>query len=211
MAKKSPFIVIDGGEGSGKSTLLAALKEKYPKALFTREPGGSLYGEEIRNLLLYSKEAMNAPAVTKLLLFYAARADHMKNRISLALAEGKMVITDRFDASSYAYQIFGEDKSELEKLFFVLRKEIVMQCRPTAYIFLDVDPEVGLSRKNSQEKEGKEKLNYFDRASLDFHNKIRNGYKKFFKKIDEKSYIINANQPLEVVKKELFKVIKSLN
>ena len=121
--KKPKFIVIEGGEGSGKSTLLIALKETLGDRIFTtREPGGSPYAEVIRNIALKDPLAKTAPAETTLCLMFASRFDNTQNAIMPALKNGLPVIADRFDASSYAYQIHAQSNGQLEDVFWGLRK-----------------------------------------------------------------------------------------
>src|SRR5579864_4280814 len=106
--EKGKFIVLEGGEGAGKSTQLRVIKEILgDDIVITREPGGSPYAEEIRNVILKSTNAGQADAKTHFALFWAARADHMKNTVLPALNAGKHVISDRFDSSTFAYQIYG--------------------------------------------------------------------------------------------------------
>jgi len=111
--KKGTFIVIEGGEGCGKSTLLEYLREEALKVLwreekvaFTREPGGSPFAEEIRLLMLGSL-SKQANGLTQFGLAWASRADHIKNLIRPHLENGIHVISDRFDSSTYAYQVHG--------------------------------------------------------------------------------------------------------
>ncbi|MDP2650293.1 MAG: dTMP kinase, partial [bacterium] len=99
--KKGTFIVIDGGEGSGTTTVAKAVVEHFGwGAVYTREPGGSPYAEKIRDLVL-SDEAKHSDAETQFALFWAARRDHLKHSVIPALADGKIVISDRFDSSTY--------------------------------------------------------------------------------------------------------------
>ena len=139
--KKTKFIVIEGGEGAGKSTVIKLLKEELGDIIhITREPGGSPYAETIRNVALKSPDAKNAPAETMICLMFAARYDHVLNTVVPQLKLGKNVICDRFDSSSYTYQIFGQKGGKkIEKLFWNLRKMISRV--PDLYIYIDVDVE----------------------------------------------------------------------
>lgn len=208
MHTKPPFIVLEGGEGSGKSSLLIALKEALGDVIVTtREPGGSPYAEVIRTATLKNPLAKTAPAETTLCLMFAARFDNTQNLIVPALNEGKSVISDRFDGSSYAYQICAQSNGDLEPLFWNLRERLSVV--PDLYVFFDVTPEEGLrraSRRNQSLLDGKQ-YDHFDDREIDFHKKVREGYMKFFKKVPH--HIIDANQPLEAVKKEFIALIKS--
>lgn len=205
--KKGKFIVIEGGEGAGKSSQLKNLESKLgDNFIFTREPGGTAYAEEIRNIILFSENAEQANAKTLFALFWAARADHLKNKIIPALESGKNVISDRFDSSTYAYQIFGQEAQELKEDFFTFRDFFVRDHKPDAYIYLDVDIETGLSRKNDQPDE----INHFERRPKEFFQRMEMGFKDFFKKIDQPSFIIDANNSFEQVAEDLQKKIESI-
>jgi dTMP kinase len=205
--KRGKFIVIDGGEGAGKSTLLRYLKDEIlagQKVIFSREPGGTLISELIRNVIL-SPDLKNSTAKTQLLLFWAARAQHIEELIEPSLAKGINVIVDRFDSSSYAYQLYAQGHTELKDLFFELRDKVLGKTVPDLYVFLEVSPEVGLARVTLRSAETTEKNNHFDDKHIDFHRKLTGGFKEFLK--DHKHKIINAEQPLEKVKADLKKVI----
>lgn len=205
--KKGLFIVFDGGEGSGKTTLLKRAVEYFKDELVTtREPGGAFYAEEIRNLILHSPNAKEADARTMFALFWAARADHMKNTVIPALNSGKIVISDRFDSSTYAYQIVAQGARELQELFWIVRDQYLGEYKPDVYVYLDLDPEVGIERKNQQKDE---KQNHFDKRNLQFHEALRRGYKEFFanKNHKVKSVIIDAAKSKDEVWQDFIGVI----
>lgn len=205
--KKGLFIVFDGGEGSGKTTLLKRAVEYFKDELVTtREPGGAFYAEEIRNLILHSPNAKEADARTMFALFWAARADHMKNTVIPALNSGKIVISDRFDSSTYAYQIVAQGARELQELFWIVRDQYLGEYKPDVYVYLDLDPEVGIERKNQQKDE---KQNHFDKRNLQFHEALRRGYKEFFanKNHKVKSVIIDAAKSKDEVWQDFMGVI----
>lgn len=205
--KKPPFIAIDGGEGSGKSTLMIALKELYADSLvYTREPGGSPYAEVIRTATLKNPLAKTAPAETTLSLMFAARFDNSENLIRPSLESGKPVITDRYDASSYAYQVHSQSDGKLEELFWSLRKHL--SAIPDIYIFFDVDPEIGIRRAHSRNQSLLKEYDHFDDREIEFHAKVRQGYLKFFSKVPH--IIINANKPIESVKKDFITEIQKI-
>lgn len=211
--KRPPFIVLEGGEGSGKSSLLIALKGELGDAIFTtREPGGSPYAEVIRTATLKNPLAKNAPPETTLCLMFAARFDNITNSIIPALNSGKPVIADRFDGSSYAYQIGAQSGGALEELFWNLRARLSVV--PDIYIFFDVTPEEGIRRANSRNQslleglDDAKRYDHFDDRELEFHRKVRDGYLKFFEKVPH--YIIDANQPLEMMKREFIDKVKEM-
>jgi dTMP kinase len=210
ISKSRPkFIVIEGGEGSGKSSILMRLKDKLgDKILTTREPGGTPYAEVIREATIKNPLAKTAPAETTLCLMFASRYDNTVNMIGPSLEKGIPVITDRFDASSYAYQVHAQSKGKLGKLFWSLRDKL--SIKPDLYIFFDVDPKEGVRRANSRNQsllQGKQ-YDHFDDREIDFHKNVRNGYLKFFNMVPHK--IIDANQNIEKVEEDFTKLILSL-
>mgnify|MGYP001619810843 FL=1 len=156
MNKKGKFIVIEGGEGSGKTSVIKFLKEAFGYSndvvVFTREPGGTVIGEKIRNLLM-DKGNKDILPITELFLFCGARAQHVSELIIPSLKSGKHVVSDRFDASTIAYQLFGRNKMELLNSFLTLNNIAKEEIEPDAVIWLDVSPEIGLERKKNRRKE----------------------------------------------------------
>lgn len=201
--KRGKFIVIDGGEGSGKGTQIEFLKKLYPKALFTREPGGSQYGEEIRNLMLKSPISKDASAETQFALVWGARADHIWKKVNPALEKGIDVITDRFDSSTYAYQVYGQEGSHLKDLFMLIRKTFLKSCTPDLYLFLEVAPEEGAKRVAARKGE----TNHFDERKIEFHNRVREGYKEFQSLFSDVVKTVNANPSIEVVHEAVGRII----
>ena len=114
--------MIDGADGCGKTTVISYLKSVYQNNfLFTREPGGSPFAEKIREVIL-SPDAKEASGLTQFGLFWAARADHLEKKIRPAIESGINVVSDRFDSSSYAFQIHGQEMASLERIFMQMRQ-----------------------------------------------------------------------------------------
>lgn len=201
--KKGLFIVVDSGEGSGKTTQLNNARDFFGDSLvLTREPGGSPYAEMIRKVIL-DPMAGQADAKTLFGLFWAARADHLKNTIRPALEAGKIVISDRFDSSTFAYQLVAQGNRDLEPLFWQMREIYLGDLKPDLYVYFDIDPVVGLARKNQQ---GGDELNHFEARKIDFHNAIRAGYKEFITLVPN-AVIIDASQSKEKVWEDFKKVL----
>lgn len=194
------FIVICGGEGSGKSTMLEYIRGIYGDRIVTsREPGGTPFAEAIRNLM-FSDGGRESTPQTQFGLVWAARHEHLVNKIIPSLDE-RPVIVDRFDCCTYAYQIHGGEAGDLENLFWVMRDTFVVR-QPDLYVFFDVDPATGLARAASRKGGG----NFFDEKKLPFHTRIREGYIKFLEGIPH--VVVDANKPLEQVKEEFARIIE---
>jgi dTMP kinase len=202
-SSKGKFIILEGSEGAGKSSQIKKLAEYFgDKVIITREPGGSPYAEEIRNVILKSEYASQADAKTHFALFWAARADHLKNTIIPALESGKTVLCDRFDSSTYAYQIYGQQATELKEQFFTFRDFFLGDMKPDLYIFMQVDIKTGLMRKGAQPEE----INHFEQRSIDFFDRMNLGFQEFFSKVPNE--IVDANPGFEIVTDELIKIIE---
>ena len=203
---RGKFIVVDGCEGAGKTTLLKALSEKSQpeKILITHEPGGTLFADKIRAVIL-SEEAKEAGAETQFCLMWAARAEHLKHKIIPALKKGITVVSDRFDSSTFAYQIYGQEAKYLEKLFWQTREVFLRERQPDLYIFLDVLPEVGLARIAENKRKGK-LPDHFEKRSRAFHRRVHDGYRKFFKAVPH--VVIDADRPLGAMQEDTLSVIR---
>ncbi len=160
------FITFEGTEGSGKSTLIRNLNSQLQQlgyaTLHTREPGGNAVAEKIRTLLLES--VMNP--WTELLLYEAARAEHLHQTILPALKEGKIVLCDRFTDSSLAYQAHARGLPW--KDVKLLNRLATQGLKPHLTVFLDLPPEIGLNRASDP--------NRFEAEGLDFQKKVRLGF-----------------------------------
>jgi dTMP kinase len=200
------FIVIDGGDGSGTTSMSKRVVEQLTSegkaALWTREPGGSPYAEKIRELIL-SPDAKHADAETMFGLFWAARRDHLMRTILPAVNAGTIVISDRFDSSTWAYQIRAQKCSQLIDLFHAMRAHYLADCTPSKYIFLDVEPSVGLART----KKRGDTQNHFDERTLSFHKSVRQGFAEFMLTVP--SLTIDASEPEEEVFKKVYTAVIS--
>ncbi|MFG6572358.1 dTMP kinase [Sulfitobacter sp. 1A13353] len=170
---KGKFITFEGGDGCGKSTqaklLVEALREKGYDVVHTREPGGSSGAEEIRSLILTGDADRWSPE-TELLLFNAARRDHLERTIKPALEAGKVVICDRFVDSSRVYQ--GLTRGDLRKLVDDLHA-LMIGVEADLTVLMDIDPEEGLrrglSRIDAEER--------FESFGLSFQKKVHDGFR----------------------------------
>jgi dTMP kinase len=208
--KKGKFIVIEGCEGTGKTTQIAFLKERYPDALFTREPGGTEYAEKgPRHLVLTSPYSRDLNGYEQMTQVFSGRSHHVRTVIEPALREGRDVFCDRFDASSFAYQIFGME-TKLFGLFESLKLSIDPLIFPDKYIILDVSPEVGMARAADRENKKKGTSNHFDERGHEFHARVRAGYLRFIELNQSRCKLIDATGSKEEVWDSLQKFLKEV-
>ena len=198
--KKGKFIVLEGGDGAGKGTVVGHLQKMLPKVkfVFSREPGGTMVGEKVREILL--GEAMSP--VTELMLHFSYRFEHIEKVIIPNLKKGKHVISERYIASTYAYQIEGWKRPDLLPLFRILEAECNKLVRPDLYLFLDLDAKEGERRlKNKGQK-----LDRFELAGLAFHERVRKAYHTYLKK--HPSVVVEAGQSLDGLLSEVESIIR---
>ena len=207
---KGLFIAIEGPDGCGKSTQIALLKEFLEKrgfdVILTREPGGTALGEEIRKLLLVGKEKKVSP-YCELMLFEAARAQHVMEVLEPALSSGKIVIASRYADATRAYQGGGR-RLPLEEV----RKANELGTRglwPDLTIILDIDSEEGLRRVKGCGRDalGKDlppgELDRIEAESLDFHRWVREEYLKLALEEKERCKVVDGSQSREEVAREI--------
>jgi dTMP kinase len=197
------FITIEGVEGSGKSTQVLRLSERLRRLglalVVSKEPGGTALGRELRRLLLerhLSGETWCAEA--ELLLFYADRAQHLETVIRPSLAEGKVVLLDRFEDSTRAYQgASGVAESSLDRL-----NDLVLRgLKPHLTVMLDMDPEASLQRVEVRNLAlgGEFSETRFDEAELDFHRRVRNRFLAIAQNHPNRVALIPARDPVDQV------------
>ena len=202
---KGQLIVCDGSNGAGKSTVLNAI-EAHLKAtgrefVMTREPGGTPIGERIREILL-SPGASEMYGVTELMLFAAARAQHVREKILPAIQAGKIVVSDRFDSATVSFQHYARGLP-LE-LIHQLNNIAIDGFKPDITIILDLDPMIGLQRITLRGGAG---LDRMEQESMDFLYKARNGYLEQAKNDPNRFVVIDASQPLEIVISKAIEVV----
>mgnify|MGYP001452296895 CR=1 FL=1 len=205
MKKKGFFITFEGIDGSGKSTqiqkLAKFLEDNGFDIIMTREPGGSVGGEEIRNLLLQG-EVDRWSAETEILLFTAARRDHLERIILPALQDGKIVICDRFTDSTRMYQ--GMRGPKLRNLVDNLTEEVI-NCEPDLTIIIDIDPEISLKRAKSRETAEER----FEDFGVDLQKKMRKGFIDLSKEFNCRIKVVNGQQSVDDLAKEIFSLVKA--
>ncbi|MFI8620721.1 dTMP kinase [Marinomonas sp. NPDC078689] len=200
------FISLEGGEGSGKSTAIVCIQRWLDAEnidyIMTREPGGTVLAEEIRGLILASRDEA-VDDMTELLLMFAARAQHMSQKIRPALEQGLWVISDRFIDSSFVYQgrARGGDTEKLN----TLTEWVVGDNKPDATLLLDVPVDIGMQRVADRKNADR-----LDKESIEFHEKVRQGFLEQADLEPERIKVIDASQPLEQVSAQIVTQLNAL-
>ncbi|MEW7981633.1 MAG: dTMP kinase [gamma proteobacterium symbiont of Phacoides pectinatus] len=193
------FITVEGGEGAGKSTNLDYIRSLIEAAghpvLFTREPGGTPLGEEVRELLLGHRHTGMADD-TELLLMFAARAEHIARCITPALERGQWVLCDRFTDATYAYQGGGRGLSEAR--IATLEQWVQGGLRPDLTLLLDLPVEIGLSRAGARSEPDR-----FEREQAAFFQRVREAYLRIAEAHPARVTVIDAAPGLERVQAQI--------
>ncbi len=205
MKDKGYFISFEGIDGSGKSTQIQKLA-KFLKTLgfdviITREPGGSVGGEEIRNLLLQGN-IDRWSAETEILLFTAARRDHLERIILPALQEGKIVICDRFADSTRMYQ--GIRGPDLRNLVDTLNEKVI-NFDPDLTILIDIKPEISLKRAKSR-KTVEER---FEDFGVELQKKMRKGFIGLAEEFGARIEVVNGHQSVDKLAQDICSIVKA--
>lgn len=206
MAREGFFITLEGGDGSGKTTVLgrvaAYLQNHSMPYLITREPGGIEIAEKIRSIILDpAHTAMDAR--TEALLYAASRSQHLAEVVEPALKEGLTVLCDRFVDSSLVYQGYARGLG-IEEVRSI-NQFATGGLMPDLTFYLDVDPEVGLSRiAANQDRE----VNRLDLESIAFHQKVREGYRQVVESDPQRIVVLDANRPIHMVEQDIVQTLK---
>lgn len=194
---KGIFISLEGPDGAGKSSVLEALipilEAKGQAFVTTREPGGVAVAEKIRDVVLDPKHT-EIDEKTELLLYIASRRQHLVERILPALDRGEMVLVDRFIDSSMAYQGFGRGLKVADIDW--LNDFATDGLKPDLTLYFDIEAEEGLARIAKSKERGADRL---DRESVEWHQRVREGYLSILEKEPNRVRKIDASQPLEKV------------
>jgi dTMP kinase len=206
-ATRGRFITLEGIDGAGKSThgtwLVEALTARGLRVVATREPGGTLLGEALRELLLRQSMAHESEA----LLMFAARREHVMQVIEPALARGDCVLSDRYTDATYAYQGGGYGVS-LE-LIGTLERLLHPTCHPDLTLLFDVPGTVSRERLDRMGARGRE-LDKFEREALAFFERVRNAYLDRAAADPRRFRIIDATRPLTDVRADLQRIVDAL-
>ncbi len=206
MKGRGLFITVEGGEGVGKSTNMAFLEQTLRgrgiSLDVTREPGGTPLAESVRELLLAVREE-DVDARAELLLIFAARAQHLHQRIEPALASGTWVLCDRFTDATYAYQCGGRGLDS--QLVQQLEQMVQGELRPDYTILLDASVQTGLERARDRGE-----LDRFEQEDLDFFERVRSTYLALANEGSGRYRVVDASRPLDVVQSELRDICEDL-
>jgi dTMP kinase len=197
------FISLEGIEGTGKTTQARLLADRLISSgfdtLVTQEPGGTVIGRRIRDILL-SPEHKEMSYVAELLLYYADRAQHLAEKIIPALEGGSIVITDRYSDSTMAYQGYGRgiDKSLIASIDTIAAGDV----RPDLTLLIDLDVGTGLSRNR-----GANKVDRLELETVDFHNRVRDGFRELAGKEPWRITVIDGTLPVAQAHEEIWKTV----
>ncbi|MFA7099983.1 MAG: dTMP kinase [Eubacteriales bacterium] len=204
------FITLEGIEGSGKTTQAKHIVDYFKSigeyCVLTREPGGTTIGKQIRSIVL-NPASGNMDSTTELLLYVADRVQHINELIKPALAEGKVVICDRYADATVAYQGFarGLDIDLIEQL----HKLVINKITPDMTLLFDMRPEDGLARAWKQINNGSRTQDEtrFEKEKLLFHQNVRAGYLSIAARDKKRFVIIDAAKTEDEVKREIINAI----
>ncbi len=198
------FITLEGGEGCGKSThaqfIKKYLEKKGETVLLTREPGGTPIGKVIRTLILENKEIGSD---AELLLILADRLEHMAKVIQPALADGKIVVSDRFSDSTLAYQVGGRGikKEKVDQLIKILNLNFSPDC---TFLF-DLDPIEGLKRVKST----RAKMTVFEEEEISFHEKVRQAFLDLAQG-NKRFHVVSTSGSIPQTQEEIARILDAL-
>lgn len=198
------FITIEGPDGSGKSTQIKRIREFFEtrgkETIITREPGGTVISEKIREIIL-DKNHTEMDYMTETLLYAASRAQHVAQVIKPSLEKGKIVICDRFVDSSIAYQGYGRGLGESVE---IINSYAVAGCMPDITFLMKLSPAVGKGRISTDEQDRLEK------EALEFHERVFEGYLNLEKKCPERIVGIDASKSIDEISRDIEECLENL-
>ena len=201
--KKGLFIVLEGGDGSGKDTQVALLqKELAAEYLFVRDPGSTEIGTKIREIVLHDERVAYQ---TELLMYLAARVQLAEECIKPALEKGTHVISQRFDLSTIAYQIYGRERHDLLAFVKDMSAYALGGLVPDLLIFLDCSPEEGIRRVHAMEAAP----DRFEREHIAFHERVYEGYKQHLNDYPH-HIVVDARKPKGDVYQDVLQAIQQV-
>ena len=198
------FITLEGPDGSGKSTQVENIRAYFVsngrEVVVSREPGGTSISEKLRSIVLDNANA-EMDDVTEMLIYAAARAQHVAEKIRPALERGAVVVCDRFVDSSIAYQGFGRNLGDQVS---EVNRYATGGLEPDVTFFMDLDPEIGRARI------GKDVRDRLEQQKLDFHYRVYDGYKALCDKYPERVVRIDASKTIDEIKDDIYSKLETL-
>jgi dTMP kinase len=197
------FITLEGGEGAGKSTLIQGLYDSLTargyQVVFTREPGGCALAEAVRRLLLKRDTGVSIGERAELLLFLAARAQHVEELIRPALRQGRVVICDRFHDSTIAYQ--GVARGLGAEAVRSMSTEASGGLVPDLTLLLDIAPDEGLQRARGVHKAeaATDGVDRMESEAIEFHHRVRQAYLSIAAQEPHRVVVLDAHQESDCV------------
>ncbi len=206
---KGMFITFEGIEGSGKSTQIALLANyltaRGVRHVLTREPGGTLIGDQVRKILLDPANRSLDPAA-ELLLYAASRAQHLREIILPALADGTNVLCDRFSDATLAYQGYGRGLDS--EMIRSLDRIVTAGMRPDLTLLFDIDAASGIARAQGRNNSrGLEAEARFENEELAFHERVRQGYLTLVAQEPDRIRVVDASSSPEAVQAKVRKIV----
>jgi dTMP kinase len=202
------FITFEGGEGCGKSTQIAALKARLEAlgktVVQTREPGGTALGESVRKLLQYDDAGQGMSPEAELLLFAASRAQHVRELIAPAIAEGQIVLCDRFLDSTTVYQ--GVARAIDSKKVDTINQFAIGDTNPDLTILIDLPPEIGLARVHAR-SDGQ--LDRMEKEAIEFFQAVRQGYLDLAKSEPKRFLVLDGSQSVEELETQIWQKVEA--
>tara|TARA_R110002049_G_scaffold7510_4_gene43410 strand:- start:7051 stop:7707 length:657 start_codon:yes stop_codon:yes gene_type:complete len=211
MSKRGRFITLEGGEGVGKSTNVGFVAEWLEaqglEVVRTREPGGTERGEAIRALLLDPAPQEPLHVDAELLLMFAARAQHLVEKILPALARGAWVVCDRFTDATFAYQ--GGGRGIAKERIAVLENFVQQGLSPDLTLLLDMPKEAAKQRLEVRLRDRHEQLDRFEQEQADFFQAVRDAYLARAEEAPERFAVIEAQHSLEEVQAQIRRILSA--
>jgi dTMP kinase len=201
------FITFEGSEGCGKSTqikaLAARLQQEGKAVLQTREPGGTPLGEAIRKLLQHDSAGNDMTPEAELLLFTASRAQLTRKRILPALAEGQIVLCDRFMDSTTVYQGVAR-KIDVETVARI-NQFAVGGVRPDLTVLIDIEPEVGMARAHSRSNGQPDRM---ESEAIEFFKAVRKGYRRLAEAEPDRFIVFDGSESINALQEQIWNSVR---
>lgn len=211
MKRRGIFITLEGIDGSGKSTqfrlLVKHLGGRGYRVCATREPGGTKLGEQIRRTLLASA-TVELHALAELVLMYAARAQHLNEVVRPALVRGEIVVSDRFNDASFAYQGYGRHLGTATVR--ALDRVICGPTQPDLTVVLDLEPRRALARAQGRETRRSSRHGRFEAEGLKFHARVRAGYLAIARREPRRVKLVRVDRSVAEVQAEIRRLVDNL-